>query len=91
MFYRSNRLVNFTCRVYGLCLWLIFYGVKFNVNFIGDFFGSSLCSILRVKCMFYVYGSKLWNMFTGRVYRCYFGKHFTRSNFMSVLGVVFLV
>jgi len=68
-----------------------FYGVKFYVDFTDDFFGWSLCSIIRVKCMCCVYGSNLWNMFIGRVYRCYFGTHFTRSNFMSILGVVFLV
>ena len=85
MFHRSNRLVKFTCRVYGLWLWLIFYGFEFSVDFTSDFFGSSWCSILRVKCMCCVYGSNLWNMFTGRVYRCYFGKHFTRSNFMCCI------
>ena len=35
-----------------------------------------------------VYGSNLWNMFTGRVYGCYFGTHFTRSYCMSILGVM---
>jgi len=44
-----------------------------------------------VKCMHCVYGSNLWNMFTGQVCGCYFGTHFMRSYFMSILGVVFLV
>jgi len=44
-----------------------------------------------VKCMCCVYRSNLWNRFTDRVYGCYFGTHFTRSYFISILGVVFLV
>jgi len=55
------------------------------------FFGSSSCSILWVKCMCSVCGSNLWNMFTSREYGCYFGTHFMRSNFMSILGDVILV
>jgi len=43
-----------------------------------------------VKCMRCVYGSNLWNKFTDQVCWCYFGTHFMRSYFMSILGVVFL-
>ena len=44
-----------------------------------------------VKCVNCVNGSNLWNMFTGQVCGWYFGTHFMRSYFMSILGVGFLV
>ena len=63
-------------------------GGQILCRFIGDFFDSGLCSNLMVKCIRCVYGSNLWNMFTGRVYGYYFGTHFMRSYFMLILGVV---
>jgi len=50
MFYRSKRLVKFTGRVYGLLLWLIFYGVEFCVDFMCRLSGSHSRSNLRLHC-----------------------------------------
>jgi len=91
MFYRLKDLVKFTSRAFGYCLWFIFYGVKFYVDFTSDFFDSSSSSNLMVKCINCVYCSNLWNKFTGQVCGCYFGTHFMRSYSMPILGVGFLV
>jgi len=50
MFYGSNRLVKVTGRVYRLLLWLIFYGVKFCVEFMSRLSDSKSRSNLRIHC-----------------------------------------
>jgi len=39
VFYGSISLPKFTDRVYGLLLWLIFYGVEFCFDFMGSLCG----------------------------------------------------
>ena len=83
-FYKVEFDVDFRGCVFGLSLWVEFCYNRwlFRFRFMLEFTGE-ICVISKwVMFMEFAYS---------RVYGCYFAKHFTRSNFMSILEVGFLV
>jgi len=93
MFYRSNKLVQFTGRIYGSRLWFVSYMVKSYVDIAGRVFGSSLRSNLQVDCSGLLYvtslQSTLLDRFTERVYGLSSRAEFTVQVYGTSLLVMF--